>query len=425
MSETSAPILTVDALRAAVAGDAVAIRIVTELTPAGGAGDKVFPASYEGGFYHFEDRRLNGETVKVVVIDSVQSQANRFEQALQQAYDARQLEMPLLIVDLKDTAAGIPRLTALEVPHRIADAIIRDTLLDGVPFRDSVIGKGFVQSRVTNASALFESCPTALLFGVWDSTSTRAAAGGSGAKFQRAIVSEVVGFHAVGGYRSSSRIDPLQIGKGIPIFKTRNGDWTADEAQADRDDKGQPRAFTRGVKEKASSKSGKPTTINHGNITPGLTSADDDSAPAGGVSIDFARQTTVLSLAALRRLQFPPNGQGRELAARTVLAALGLAGWSLSLRHGFDLRSRCLLVPTAPSKAEWLYGDGRSPSQVRMDQGSVFTCLNEAIQGARTAGWRWAETPVVVSPSPAFAELLSRNADQRAVAEEVDDDEEA
>ena len=41
--------LDLDKLRDAVAGTAAAFRCVTEYQPAGGPGDKVFPATYEGG----------------------------------------------------------------------------------------------------------------------------------------------------------------------------------------------------------------------------------------------------------------------------------------------------------------------------------------------------------------------------------------
>ena len=66
------------------------------------------------------------------------------------------------------------------------------------------------------------------------------------------------------------------------------------------------------------------------------------------MTIAYAEQTTVLSLAALRRLRFPTNGKSSSEAnhtARTVLAALALA----AVAHQMDppdyfLRSNCQLV---------------------------------------------------------------------------------
>ena len=69
--------LTYDQLRAAVAGNVAAIRSVVRLEPVGGAGDKVFPPTYAGGVYAVEQRRINGEVFPCVLLDSVQSQANR------------------------------------------------------------------------------------------------------------------------------------------------------------------------------------------------------------------------------------------------------------------------------------------------------------------------------------------------------------
>src|SRR5690606_26521884 len=126
-------------------------------------------------------------------------------------------------------------------------------------------------------------CPTALVFGMWDSTGPR---GGLGAKFQRAMVSEIVGLHAEAGVRTSSRIDPLQIMlQAGPIYATPEGDWTLDESAA-RKVKGKPAKV---------GKDGRPSEVNHGNVAPSIT--------AGGFTIGKAIQTTVISLPALRRLR--------------------------------------------------------------------------------------------------------------------------
>jgi CRISPR-associated protein Csb1 len=80
--------LTIEDLREAIAGHTAAFRAVTELQPAAGAGDKIFPPTYEGGTYAFEKRYVPGEPepVDCVLIDSVQSQANRMELALLHAW---------------------------------------------------------------------------------------------------------------------------------------------------------------------------------------------------------------------------------------------------------------------------------------------------------------------------------------------------
>jgi CRISPR-associated protein Csb1 len=65
-----------------------AFRRRRRLQPAGGVGDKLFPPTYPGEGrdspprHVFERRRLDGREAWCVLIDSVQSQANRLEEAL-------------------------------------------------------------------------------------------------------------------------------------------------------------------------------------------------------------------------------------------------------------------------------------------------------------------------------------------------------
>jgi CRISPR-associated protein Csb1 len=212
MSEQADKTISLHDLQQAMAGRASALRCRTQLQPAGGAGDKVFPPTYAGAAYATEKRRIPGreDPVECVLLDSVQSQANRMEEALQQAVDEGRVSIPVIDVDFSgnELLTEIGRVTSLQAPHRIADAILRDSLLDGVPFRRSELGKRLDAVSFANATPLYELCPTALLFGMWDSTGPK---GGLGAKFQRAMVSEIVGIDAVYGVKTSSRIDPLQI----------------------------------------------------------------------------------------------------------------------------------------------------------------------------------------------------------------------
>src|SRR5438552_12197536 len=95
------PTLTLDVLRQAVAGSAAAFRCRRKLQPAGGPGDKVFPPTFAGAVYAVEQRRVpdRPDAVTCVVLDTVQSQANRMELALQEAFDAGKLKLPILQVD--------------------------------------------------------------------------------------------------------------------------------------------------------------------------------------------------------------------------------------------------------------------------------------------------------------------------------------
>jgi CRISPR-associated protein Csb1 len=168
---------SLEKLKAAVSGNAAAIRLINRLQPAGGPGSKVFPPTHSGGVYAWEMRRIGNEVVLTVLLDSVQSQANRMEQALLEAHRANKLQFPLLQVDFSNDFPDIGIITTLDAPHRIADAIFRDSLVNGTRFRDSNIGQAFVHANIRNASALLQYCPHALVFGVWDSTGSKGGLG--------------------------------------------------------------------------------------------------------------------------------------------------------------------------------------------------------------------------------------------------------
>ena len=115
----------------AVAGTDAAFRRISRLKPAGGPASKVYPPTYSGGVYAWEKRWVGqDEVVDTVLWDSVQSQANRMEQALLEACREGKLKLPLLQVDFSKDFEDIGIITTLDAPHRIADAIFRDSLLN-------------------------------------------------------------------------------------------------------------------------------------------------------------------------------------------------------------------------------------------------------------------------------------------------------
>jgi len=384
-----------------VRGDAVAVRGTATLEPAGGPGDKVFPPTHAvdernkkpGAKYAFETRRIGGQDVPCVLIDSVQSQANRMEEALQALWADKKIAIPVVSVDFSSVAPEVGRVTSLTAPHRIADALLRDSLLNGRLFRLSDIGKSFSDASIKNATELFKVCPTGLVFGLWDSTGPKR---GLGAKFQRALVSEIVGIHALVGSKTESRIDPLNIVKGAAEIYEAVGDerWTTDIVTATKNKSGEPIKL---------GKEGKPSEVNHGNVTPSIDSV------AGGVTIDEAKHTVVLSLAALRRLGFSEGAN----EARTVLAALGLLAVLASDSRGHDLRSRCLLVPKKGGalKLEAVGRDGET-TPLELDLESAIKLYNAAV-AALPASMKFeqgaGEALAELTPSPKLADLITRS----------------
>jgi CRISPR-associated protein Csb1 len=408
--------LSIDRLRNAIAGGATAIRRIQRLVPAGGPGDKVFPPTYEGGRYALEDRIVDGRRIPCVLLDSVQSQANRMEVALREAFYRgilKEADIPVVTVDFSSTVLReVGEVTSLDAPHRLADAILRDSLNAGIAFRSSTEGKILDTASPANATGIYGICPTALVFGLWDSTGPN---GGLGTKFQRCVVSEIVGFDIQGGVRSSSRIDPLKIERiDAELYETTKGSpwtWTLDQAKAAHD-KDKPRLLR---------KKGKPSEANHGNVTPSLGS--ERGPNHGGVTLAYAQQTVVLSLPALRRLRFPDDdgapSPARDVAARTALAALAIAGAQLSIEQGCDLRSRCLLVPDGIAGGHWeiIGRDGRLEA---VDVAAPSTLLEEAASAAFAAGLpQWRRLPLRLDPNSELVELirLSREKSNSAPAE--------
>lgn len=377
--------LTLEILADAVTADGTAFRLRTRLQPAGGPGDKIFPPTYAKGQdgkeretkYATETRVIDGEAKPTVLLDSVAAQANRMELALLQARAREEIPLPLIAVDFGTEFPELGRISALEAPHRVYDAILRDSTLDGAAFRASELGRRLTDASPADARAMLEHCPTALVFGAWDSTGPR---GGMGHKFQRTLVSEVVGIGFVPGTKVGSRIDPLQISAGVrlDIPKDDSDAWSVD-------DKGKSKQ--------------RPSEVNHSNIAP---TRDEE---AGGVTFEYALHTAVLSLPALRRLRFGDWDAARSDAARVLLAALGLLAIALQRRAGYDFRSRCTLVPEAPADVELVMADGTARA-LSLGVDVARSVYQAAAEHAREAGVTWVEDDVVLEPMPKLVQLV-------------------
>ncbi|HHH31004.1 MAG TPA: type I-U CRISPR-associated protein Cas7 [Polyangiaceae bacterium] len=404
MADRSAKELTLEVLQDAVVS-AAAFRSRRRLQPAGGEGDKVFPPTFAGAEYAIERRRVPGraEPVKCVLLDSVQSQANRMEQALQDAVDARKVRIPVIEVDFTnhdptgDVEAdkengrlvdAVGKVTSLQVPHRLADAILRDSDVveekngnsTRIAFRKSDIGKALNTVSPANATPLFELCPTALIFGMWDSTGPK---GGLGPKFERAMVSEIVGIGVeVGDLRRGVRRDPLEVRSAVKVAKAADTSWSL-------------ATNSRGAVS--------PSEVNHSSVPfPKQRREKTDDNYYDGATIEYAEQTTTLSLICLRRLRFPVNGEANDEtdeAARVVLAALGLCAATLAFDGGIGLRSRCLLWPDGPMEWELLERPGDPPEKFSLTGEQAVNLLKTAVDAAKAKRLPWREEPVVLKPS--------------------------
>jgi CRISPR-associated protein Csb1 len=405
-----------------MAAEDAALRRRQRLQPAGGRGDKIFPPTYPDEAkrinrnapprHVYEQRRLNGGSVWCVLIDSVQSQANRLEECLLDAiHDG--VPIPYVAVDFSNAGLdGISKITSLDAPHRVYDAILRDSLLDGTPFMASSVGQRLAKAKAENASALLEISPTALLFGAWHSTGE---GGGLGAKFARCLVSEITGVDVpveelgasprtgevqiqTSGRRTRSRIDPLGVLRTVRVFKGANGAWDVTREGAGKN-----------------AKEVRPSELNHGNITP--------SVQPLGVTCDYIEHSFVLSFAALRRLRF--GDPDRDAAGRSLLAALGLLALAEQDAHGYALRSRCDLVCEEPAPLELVHPEG-STEPIRFDRATARTLYQQAFAHARDTGFVLSAQPLILTPQAKLVEIV-RESQSRALSgsggdEEADDE---
>lgn len=398
-------------LEAAVAADA-AIRRRQRLQPVAGPGDKIFPPTYPSDVRNappshvFERRKIAGGEVWCVLVDSVQSQANRLEESLRNTIRNGNTQIPHVLVDFRGhDLEGIVEITSLEAPHRVYDAILRDSLLDGQPFMKSATGQQLAKAKPEDASALLEFSPTALLFGAWHSTGE---GGGLGAKFARCLTSEIVAIDVpideipirsgelvprTSGRRTGSRIDPLGVLRGVPVYKGADGwDVTKDGAG-------------KGAKE------ARPSEINHGNIRPSVTPL--------GITCDYIEHTFVLSFASLRRLGF--GSPERSHAGRMYLAALGLLALCEQDHAGYSLRSRCDLVCDGRAPLEIVHPDGSSES-VEIDLASTRTLYSTALERAQSTGLSFQLEPLRLTPQDKLVAIV-RASQELALAGEGGDNE--
>ncbi len=491
--------MNLNTLTEAVKGGAAAIRIVTRLEPVGHERDKVFPPTYAGGEYALEKRypasaetsaaAANGaqskddeSPVHAVLLHSVAGQANLLEEALKAAItDESLVGVPVLKVSFDDTLAAEylrEPITVLDAPHRVFDAIFRDSEVPGadgneaVGFAKTAAGQAIATASLANATPLYEWSPTSLLFGCWNSANDKVPGKIKGnLKFARAIVSEIVGYEIEQGVRVGGKGDPAGItgqaiyclpsnettidankarhdseGKpwfrkkgaplawtqirdeaetakdkkqqDVPVYQAIGLDWTVDEAKAARDKNAKPVKW---------GKKGKPSELLLGQIAPSIgksdegggdrrkLSAEDSRKLGGGVTMKYALQTTVLSLAALRRLRFPapsPNVQSepsdRHIAARTVLAALGLVAITAQRERDYFLRSRCELRAVESPKFEFVVQGRKTEErdQFTLTFGEAKALLQQAIDAPGAPKWKADSEIPSLKPKTNLAELI-------------------
>jgi CRISPR-associated protein Csb1 len=370
---------------------AAGLRLRLRLQPLYGKGEIIFPCTVAGGKYQSSKRRIPGysESVECTIIDSVQSQANRMEDALLADIRAGNIFLPYIVTDfsaVQGLLKPIGAITCFEAPHRIFDAIIRDSVDDqGTHFPFTAEGEAVIKANSRDASALFAISPASLLFGSWDSTGV---SGGLGEKYTRCVVSELVAVNTERAERAGTRIDPLNIAasedpKNI-LEETKDEIWS--------------------MIAKNRKKFEKPSRLNHSSVI-----WPEESKPVhGGVTCDYIQQSTTISLPAIRRLGFPIENTERSLAAQTVLAAIALHAAALNVERGWHLRSRCDLMLDEGQTPTWEI-IGTTTEAISLPATVTRQFLLDSIAEAKKAGLPWRDEPIRLKPSKALAALVVKS----------------
>jgi CRISPR-associated protein Csb1 len=356
----------------------VAIRIDASYQPQAGPQAKVFPPTYletGGSRYHTEQRwTSDGEAADVVVLDSIQSQANRAEQALLGDIEALGLPQILLRTEVDDRQVTI---STLEAPHRSRDAYFIDSLHNGTRFDKTEVGAALLRSDADHATAYLRHAPCDLIYGVWDSHRGRRVP----TKFPRVVTSEMLGWHVLHGRRAATKDDPLNL-------------------------PGEDRVDHKELRPGMVTKQAKKAEVEFNELGYGMIPGQPDPA-SGGVAVRTITRTAVISLTGLSRLRFPVDGGHADAEGRVALAALALLADRLAFaRAGLNLRSGSDLV-CEHDQVSWVTAGGETePWDVNVASARELFDAAKA-QLART-GIAWDPAPVELRPVDKLQQEIER-----------------
>ncbi len=415
-----------------VVESASAIVAVNTLLPAGGIQERISPPTFplhpsrKGPYLTEQHRDPSGEIRDSVVLDTVGSDANWLEAGLRHARDHHGLPLPNPKLDFKGekelNIAILGTLSALEFPHRIADSNFRFARIeeDGkmVEFWGSKCNRHLLLSAAQrDFSPIFGESPHSLLFGFWDSKSPL---GNKGPKVARAIVSEIMGWDAIAGTMGGTRQDPVGIAKVATLEHTPDqGLKILTEAEAAK-----KLAEKKKNKKEAKDKGLRAPTSNVGDPSEFLLGhipfpKKDDPHIRGGFTISSATQTIVLNLIEIRTRTFKTDKKGKifsgkdrliaEKAAHVYLTVLGLVSIVFARQRGYNLRSRCLLLPTAPMILNVRGPEGDTLLSFNLTPEEALELHQMALDDVKKANLPWNEDGLSLKPTPAILEMIRRS----------------
>ncbi|MDG6934381.1 MAG: type I-U CRISPR-associated protein Cas7 [Nitrososphaerota archaeon] len=323
-----------------------------KLMPIAGKGSVIFPPTFAGE---------QGEEVKpdyvidstpdgdIVLLDSVESQANRIEKLFMPPDGPYRNLVPQIEISVrnkdKDTTINL-----IEAPHRIADALVRFSDLK------ERAGKALMQVEQKNDyTEIARISPFSLLFGTWDS---RGISGGR-VKIPRAFASTVRGYNTYRLHRGYAY---------TPAVRLYMGQDEVEEALEQTGNRGLSKVGMAQV----------PGTVAQGGVI---------------VKGDIVRES-ILSFVSLRNIRATNEEDTKRL--RRYIASLGLLCLVSPLPA--EYRSGCALVPEPGGETfEVVFSDGsRQPASLSLDKARQLaeeasrTFLDQGLQ-KQTYRFSWEE----------------------------------
>lgn len=281
----------------------VALVLREELSPVEGDRGVFFPPTYASNNkvpYNIDEL---SDGTKVVLVDSVGSQANRMEPMFSAEFDPALAELvPQIAIDLGDGRT----VSILEAGHRLGDALVRASELQ--PTAQAAFKK-FLDTG--DAELIAKLAPTSLVFGVWDSRDTQA-------KLPRIVQSVIRAWDVEVLTRSAQYSPPVDYAK-LDVF--------SDEEKQKSENNPKSPVAQRGFV-------AVPSTDAHGGVV------------AKG---PILRDVTI-NLIALRRLR----GSSADATAKLQRYMLGLSLVAAAEPMDGFLRQGCLLVPREGQAGKWV-----------------------------------------------------------------------
>ena len=282
--------------------------------------------------------------------------------------------LPLFRVQMSDATEDMD-LTSLELPHRYADAYLRDSVINGVAFDKTEVGLALRKASKKDVSALYRREPYSLLYGAWDSHRK-----GHQQKFARLYTSEMWGEGWVPSQRAAGRYDPSNLtGKAVHDDER----WVFERNDT-----------------KPSKSAVKLSSIGHGHIPPNL-------AAIGGGFVSVVKRRGFVSSAALSRLRF-----GRDVSAeaahlgRATLMALALYADRLAFgAPSVWLRSGCDL--TRMNEQIGFEQPGGDIDPIEADAATALEAFNELRDRADEAGLVMDRDIIEVEPHKGLRDAIS------------------